>query len=60
MTSTSVGAPDKVKAFRPVWGALERNLPLQGGKALSFDSKYGAPACGRESGGAFNETGAGA
>ena len=40
VTRTSIGAPDKVKAFRPVWGALERNLPLQGGQALSFDSKH--------------------
>src|SRR5215471_16935762 len=33
-----VGAPDVVKATCPVWGALDRNPPPRGGRALSFDS----------------------
>jgi hypothetical protein len=33
-----VGPPDVLKGTCPVWGALDGNLPLRGGKALSFDS----------------------
>ena len=33
-----VGAPDVLKGTCPVRGALDGNLPLKDGKALSFDS----------------------
>ncbi len=39
-----VGAPDVLKGTCPVRGALDGNLPLRGGKALSFDS-IGSPIC---------------
>jgi len=38
-----VGAPDVLKGTCPVRGALDRNLPLRGDKALSFDS-IGSPS----------------
>jgi hypothetical protein len=36
--SDMVGAPDVLKGTCPVRGALDGNLPLKDGKALSFDS----------------------
>jgi len=38
-----VGAPDVLKGTCPVRGALDGNLPLRSGKALSFDS-IGSPS----------------
>src|SRR5437867_3874059 len=36
--SDMVGAPEVLKGTCPVRGALDGNLPLKDGKALSFDS----------------------